>query len=195
MISYAEEIAMPIFKFLVCIGALLLIGAIINIIKDKVRGKSKQKILKKRDISSCGTDVIALSLDKIKGYKRIITNKNYIIRINEYSIDAILICDYYGILSGEEVSEKWNFKSDKEEIMVENPIIEFEKYINNIENKIGNYEIKKYILLGGNTFLNIQFKNIEVLRSNNIYYELSTKMEAKKYTEEEIDNIYQKIIM
>lgn len=193
--GFVEEFCIPMFKFFVCIGVVLLIGAIINIIKDKVKGKAKQKILMKRDISNCDIDVLILTLKKIKGYNKIIVNNKYIMRITEYNIDVILVCDYYGILYGNEEDLTWNFKSDQKNEVITNPTIEFKKYIEEIKEKIGNYQIREYILLGGNTISNIQFKEIEVVRRSNILYVLSEKKYGKKYTKEEIDSLYNKLVM
>lgn len=192
---YLGDIFVPIFKFLSCIFVIFLIGAIINIIIDKIRGVSNQSILKKRNISNNDIEVLIMTLNKIKGYKKFFIYNKYVIRITEYGIDAILVCDYYGLLYGQESSIKWEFKNGSIYDKINNPLIEFEKYLEVIQNKIGGCDINRYILLGGNTILNIPLKKIEVLRTNNIFYRLSTKRTGKKYTIQEVNKIYKKINM
>lgn len=192
---YLGDAFIPLFKFFSCIFVILLIGAIINIIVDKIKGVSNQHILKKRDISNSDIEVLIMTLNRIKGYKKIFIYNKYVIRITEYGIDAILVCDYYGILYGKESSINWKFKNGSIYDKINNPLIEFEKYLEIIQNKIECYDINRYILLGGNTILNIPVKKTQVLRRNNIFYILSTKRAGKIYTTQEINKIYQKINM
>lgn len=192
---YLGDVFVPIFKLLSCIFIIFLVGAIINIIVDKIRGVSNQQILRKRNISNSDIEILLIALNKIKGYKKIFIYNKYVIRITEYGIDAILVCDYYGILYGFESSSNWKFKNDSKYDKINNPLIEFQKYLETMQTKIDGHDINKYILLGGNTILNISFKKIEVLRRNNIFYKLSTKRIGKKYTTQEVDKIYQKINM
>lgn len=192
---YADDLMIPVFKFLLCIGFIFLIGAIINIIIDKKKGLSNQNLLKKRDISKSDINTLIINLDKLKGYKKIFTHDKYLIVITEYAINAVLVCDYYGILSGNECDSMWNLNNGKINNKIANPLVDFYKYLSDIENKLNNINIKKYILLGGNSLLRIPIKNIKVIRRNNIFYTLSTRKDGKIYTIEEIDKIYKKFNM
>ncbi|HPF83562.1 MAG TPA: hypothetical protein PLV83_05335 [Bacilli bacterium] len=190
-----DSVIIPIFKFLVLIGILFLIGAIINIIIDKIRGKSNQHIFRKRNIDNSNEDTLALLFNKVNGYKRIIKYDDIILFINEYGIKAILICDIYGILSGNENDKSWQLKANNRDTLITNPIIGFRDKLTKISSKIGNEEITEYILLGGHCFLNIEFKSINLVRTNKIFYTLSKKDGNKKYSVDEIDNIYEKLKM
>lgn len=192
---YADDLMIPVFKFLLCIGFVFLIGAIINIIIDKKKGLSNQNLLKKRDISKSDIDTLIISLDNLKGYKKVFTHNNYLIVITEYAINAVLVCDYYGILLGNESDRVWNLKNGKVNSEIENPLIKYYKYLSDIEEKLSDINIKRYILLGGNSLLRIPIKNIKVIRRNNIFYTLSIRKDGKIYTPEEVDEIYKKINM
>lgn len=192
---YLGDAFIPLFQFFSCIFIIFLIGTIINIVVDKIKGVSNQHILTKRNISNSDIEVLIMTLNIIKGYNKIVIHNKYVIRITEYGIDAILVCDYYGILYGQESSMNWKFKNEDIHDQISNPLIEFKKYIETIQNKIDGCDINRYILLGGNTILNISLRKIEVLRRNNIFYILSTKKTKKKYTIQEVDEIYEKINM
>lgn len=192
MNGFIDNVVLPMFQVFICIGFLFLIGAFINIIKDKIKGNANQKIFQKRDIKNAGMDTFLISLKEIKGYSKILVYKNYIIRIHEYGIDAIIICDFYGILTGLEEDITWNFKNNDSRQVIANPLIEFKKYIDLIENKLNIKDINRYILLGSNTILNNSFKNVKVIRTNEARYVLATKG-LKKYTKEQVDEFYKKI--
>ena len=118
----AENIIFSIFKFLLFIIIFLIVGAFIKILLDIVKGRNKQKLFKKRDITGSNISILETEIKRIKGYHKIFKTKNYLVYINEYHIDLILYCDYYGMLSGKENDEYWVFNSDSEKRKIANPI-------------------------------------------------------------------------
>lgn len=191
----SESIVIFIFKFLLFIILFLITGAFIKIFLDVVRGRSKYQIFKKCDITGSDINILAIELSKIKGYHKIFKTNDYLVYINEYHVDLILFCDYYGMLSGSENDLYWNFNSDFEKRKIDNPKITLETLKQNLIKKTGIDKIRTYILLGSNTRLNVKISKMNIIRRNNAYFTLSKRNEKKKYTHNEIDLIYEKIKM
>lgn len=184
-----------IFKFLLCIVVFLIGGAFVKILLDLIRGKSKTNILKEKDIKDSDLKILEIELSRIKGYHKIFRTNKFLVYINEYHIDLILLCNYYGMLTGNENDEYWQFNSDLEKSTIVNPIYELEKIKENLIKKTGINKIRMYILLGSNTRLNVKISKINVIRRNNAYFTLSKRNEKKKYTQNEVDLMYKKIKM
>lgn len=184
-----------IFKFLLCVFIFLIGGAFVKILLDLIRGKSKTNILKEKDIKDSDLKILEIELSRIKGYHKIFRTNKFLVYINEYHIDLILLCNYYGMLTGNENDEYWQFNSDLEKSTIVNPIYELEKIKENLIKKTGINKIRMYILLGSNTRLNVKISKINVIRRNNAFFTLSKRNEKKKYTQNEVDLMYKKIKM
>ena len=60
------------------------------------------------------------------------------------------------------------FKKDLEEL---GPLrLAFKLNMDKIKEKIPNYEVKKYLILGTVCITNLKYKDIKILRMNNYYY-------------------------
>lgn len=184
-----------IFKFLLFIVIFLIGGSFIKIFLDLVRGKSKLNIFREKDIKDSDMKILEMELSRIKGHHKIFKTSKFLVYINEYHIDLILLCKYYGMLTGKETDEFWYFNSDVEKNKIINPIYELEDIKDNLIRKTGINKIRTYILLGSNTRLNVKISKTNVIRRNNAYFTLSKRNEKRKYTQNEVDSIYEKIKM
>ena len=191
----SEDIVFGIFKLLLLIGSVLIIGAFIKIIIDIIKRKKGCVLFKKRNIIGSDIDILASQLLNMKGYKKIFKTTEYLVFINEYQIDLVFFCDYFGMLSGKENDPTWYFNSDSYKQKIENPIVVLDRIKKRLIEKIGNNNIREYILLGSNTLLNVSIIRTNVIRRNNAYYALTKRNGKKKYTIEEIDELYKKINM
>lgn len=187
------ETLLQVLKICFGITLLLIICSILRMIIDAIRGKNEHKIFKKRNIIGSDISILATELSKIKGYSKIYKTDNYLIYINEYSIDLVLFCDYYGMITGQQEDDYWFFNSDLDKQKVDNPIMLLEKMKQNLIGIIGKQKIRAYILLGSNTRLNMKVTNTEIIRRKNAYYVLSKRNEKKIYTPKQIDEMYEKI--
>ena len=102
--------------------------------------------------------------------------------------------DVYGIVIGKENDQYWSLKGIEKETEIVNPLNSFIKFNNEIKNKIGNYSIKSYIIMGGNCLFRVSLKTIKILKMNNFNYILNKKDMKAKYSKSEIDKIYNELV-
>lgn len=193
------NVSQVLFGILLFSGVLivifLVIGLLIHLIKDLyMQRMSKNNIFKNADISNSRIDTIEDILNHFDGYKKFIQHQNFIFYITEYGIYTSIILDVYGIVIGKENDQYWSLKGIEKETEIVNPLNSFIKFNNEIKNKIGNYSIKSYIIMGGNCLFRVSLKTIKILRMNNFNYILNKKDMKAKYSKSEIDRIYNELV-
>jgi hypothetical protein len=188
-----------IFKSFMIPGSLLffgiLIGFIFRIYMDiKMQRMYQNNIFKNIDISKCKIDTVITILNTFKGYSKIIKHGDFIFYITEYGMYEGVIFDVYGTVIGKENDEYWNLRDNQEDEKIINPLIKFNEFRNQVREKVGNSQIDKYIIMGGNCIFRVPLKSIKILRMNAFNYILN-KMDMKpKYTKEQIDKIYNDLL-
>ena len=60
-----------------------------------------------------------------------------------------------------------------------------------IKEKIPNYEVKKYLILGSVCITNLKYNDIKILRMNNYYYYINKIGKQKIYTKEIIEKVFE----
>ncbi|MDD3452831.1 MAG: hypothetical protein PHN42_00945 [Bacilli bacterium] len=129
-------------------------------------------------------------LNQIDSYKKIIVENNNIILIIQSGIYFIKITDYSGIITGNQNDLYLIKKDEKGKQMIKNVLInynkEFIKYQNIIEKQINKYLITK----NGCNF-NVKYpKDIVILKTGVLYFNIKFLNQNKIYDEQEIDKIY-----
>lgn len=172
------------------VAGIISILALVRIIYGLFSNKKKERsIFKKVDISDSKMNTIVTMLSTYKGYYKLLTNNNFVVYITEYGIYMGFIIDEVGTVVGEENSDYWILKSTGEDKKISNKMLLFNDIRKKIEERLGNKEIKEYIIMGSNCIFLVKLSSAKILRMNNLLMTF-TKTEMKKvYTEEEIDAI------
>ena len=176
--------------FLFLIGYIF-VAFIFKVIKEVIKKEvSLEDFTKEVDVRYARCDTVYNSLEKIKNYHKIVLLTNdTMLFMNEYSISLITVKNYIGTLKGNEDDKILTIKSE-EELEVENPKILLNKVYDKIKEKIPNYEVKKYLILGAVCITNLKYKDIKILRMNNYYYYINKLGIKKIYTKEIIDKVF-----
>lgn len=156
----------------------------------KMKRMYQNNIFKSIDISKCKIDTVITILNSFNGYSKTIKHDCFIFYITEYSIFVGIIFDEYGTVIGKENDEYWILKDMQENHNVINPLFEFKKFRKKVREIVGNVEIEKYIIMGGNCIFRVPLKSIKILRMNCFQYILNKKDMKQKYSKEQIDEIY-----
>lgn len=176
----------PAYFVIGIISILALVRIIYGLFSNK---KKERSIFKKVDISDSKMNTIVTMLSTYKGYYKLLTNNNFVVYITEYGIYMGFIIDEVGTVVGEENSDYWILKSTGEDRKISNKMLLFNDIRKKIEERLGNKEIKEYIIMGSNCIFLVKLSSAKILRMNNLLMTF-TKTEMKKvYTEEEIDAI------
>lgn len=174
----------PVYALIILLVVIALIRIIYGLIKNS---KKERNIFKKIDISDSKMNTIITMLSTYKGYYRLLTKNNLIIFITEYAIYMGFIIDEVGTVVGEENSDYWILKSTGSDTRISNKMFLFNDIKKKLKERLGNKEIKEYIIMGGNCIFLVKLVSAKILRMNNVFVTF-TKTEMKKvYTEEEID--------
>ena len=170
MITIKKMFWIYTLPFLFLIGYIL-VAFIFKVIKEVINKEvSLEDFTKEVDVRYARCDTVYNSLEKIKNYHKIVLLTNdTMLFMNEYSISLITVKNYIGTLKGNEDDKILTIKSE-EELEVENPKILLNKVYDKIKEKIPNYEVKKYLILGAVCITNLKYKDIKILRMNNYYY-------------------------
>ncbi|MEG2250525.1 MAG: hypothetical protein RSD09_02995 [Bacilli bacterium] len=175
---------------LIVIG--IIIGFFYRLYIDYKKGRMYQNnIFRTIDIKYARQDTIVKALDSVTNFHRIkVISKDVILFMNEYDMSLILSKDYIGQIFGLEESPVWKIKGDEKQEELKNPLYMFRKIEERIKESLGNYEYKKYIIIGSLCLININLKTIKILRMNNFYYFINKVANKKRYTKEEINNLF-----
>lgn len=169
---------------------IILILALVRIIYGLISNKKKERsIFKKVDISDSKMNTIVTMLSTYKGYYKLLTNNNFVVYITEYGIYMGFIIDEVGTVVGEENSDYWVLKSTGEDRKISNKMLLFNDIRKKIEERLGNKEIKEYIIMGSNCIFLVKLSSAKILRMNNVLMTFTKTEMRKVYTEEEIDTI------
>ena len=177
--------------FLFLIGYIF-VAFIFKVIKEVINKEvSLEDFTKEVDVRYARCDTVYNSLEKLNNYHKIVLLTNdTMLFMNEYSISLITVKNYIGTLKGNEDDKILTIKSE-EELEVENPKILLNKVYDKIKEKIPNYEVKKYLILGAVCITNLKYKDIKILRMNNYYYYINKLGKQKIYTKEIIDKVFE----
>ena len=176
--------------FLFLIGYIF-VGFIFKVIKEVIKKEvSLEDFTKEVDVRYARCDTVYNSLEKLNNYHKIVLLTNdTMLFMNEYSISLITVKNYIGTLKGNEDDKILTIKSE-EELEVENPKILLNKVYDKIKEKIPNYEVKKYLIIGAVCITNLKYNDIKILRMNNYYYYINKLGIKKIYTKEIIDKVF-----
>lgn len=170
---------------------LLLCLIIYMVIKEFINRKYSRNPFKKINETPY-VEYIIMMINHNKDYKRYIVKDNNIILIMNNGIYFIKLLDYKNKISGDINGEYLIEKIGNKEYKVRNKIKNYYNEYFIYQNKI-NYQIKKYIVIRNDCMLNIDDKKIKIVNSRNFYFELDNQI--GKYTNEQIDTIYNKFMM
>lgn len=137
-------------------------------------------------------EYIIMMINHNKNYKKYIVKDNNIILIMKNGIYFIKLLDYKNKISGNINGEYLIEKIGNKEYKVRNKIKNYYDEYSIYQSKI-SYQIEKYIIVRNDCMLNIDDKKIKIINSKNFYFKLDNQI--KKYTNEQIDMIYNKFIM
>lgn len=172
------------FSFFIFIILLLYV-----LIKELIKGV-KVKHYKKEEMMNSKFDLIYNRLDSVNNYHRIKKiDENMLVFINEYTINIIMTYDYDGnIIIKNDVCI---LKEGLKDIIIKNPYKEFRNKEKNLN--LPNNECNKYLLLKEFCILTKIDPEIEIIRTNNLFFKLNKKEISKKYTKEQIDQFIDKM--
>lgn len=178
----------PLFFLIGCILVVFILKVIKEIIMKEV---SLKDFTKEVDVRYARCDTVYNSLERLNNYHKIVLLTNdTMLFMNEYSISLITVKNYIGTLKGNEDDEVLIIKSE-EELIVENPKILLNKVYDKVKEKIPDYEVKKYLILGTVCITNLKYNDIKILRMNNYYYYINKLGNQKIYTKETIDKVFE----
>ena len=178
----------PLFFLIGCILVVFILKVIKEIIMKEV---SLKDFTKEVDVRYARCDTVYNSLEGVNNYHKIVLLTNdTMLYMNEYSISLITVKNYIGTLKGNEDDEVLTIKSE-EELIVENPKILLNKVYDKVKEKIPDYEVKKYLILGTVCITNLKYNDIKILRMNNYYYYINKLGNQKIYTKETIDKVFE----
>lgn len=170
--------------FLIC----LIIYMIIKEIKNRKYSRNPFKKMKE----TSHIEYIVMMINNNTNYKKYIVDNDNIILIMSNGIYFIKVLDYKNKISGNINDIYLNEKIGEKEYKVKNKIKDYNYEYSLYQSKT-EYPIKKYIIIRNDCNMHIDDKKIKIVNNKNFYFEIDNKI--KKYTNEQIDMLYDKFKM
>lgn len=172
--------------FLIC----LLLAGITTLYQYIKYGNRAFNVFKRKDISMNRDQLLFLSLDRIKGYKKIIKlpylTSNYIL-IDKSGISLFELFLEKGIITGNEIDNELVLKQNKKDYKkTYNPFIPINNDEETLKNILPNININKYIVTLDECLINVD-SNVKVIKYNRMLYNL--KENQIMYDNKQIDDI------
>lgn len=166
----------------------LIIYMIINEIKNRKYSRNPFKKMKE----TSHIEYIVMMINNNTNYKKYIVDNDNIILIMSNGIYFIKVLDYKNKISGNINDIYLNEKIGEKEYKVKNKIKDYNYEYSLYQSKT-EYPIKKYIIIRNDCNMHIDDKKIKIVNNKNFYFEIDNKI--KKYTNEQIDMLYDKFKM
>lgn len=179
-----DELKGVFLFFLIC----LIIYMIIKEIKNRKYSRNPFKKMKE----TSHIEYIVMMINNNTNYKKYIVDNDNIILIMSNGIYFIKVLDYKNKISGNINDIYLNEKIGEKEYKVKNKIKDYNYEYSLYQNKT-EYPIKKYIIIRNDCNMHIDDKKIKIVNNKNFYFEIDNKI--KKYTNEQIDMLYDKFKM
>lgn len=138
------------------------------------KGKKGLNIFKKYD-SINEVNMFLTDIENIKGYKKLIKEKNGFILINEAGVFEVRFIYFRGVVEGDIKDLNWKAKNGE----IKNPFILKEE------------KLFQYLVLTKNMLSKI--KNVRLVTKTRLVFVLEKHLNKKIYTKEDIDRIYNNI--
>lgn len=179
-----DELKGVFLFFLIC----LIIYMIIKEIKNRKYSRNPFKKMKE----TSHIEYIVMMINNNTNYKKYIVDNDNIILIMSNGIYFIKVLDYKNKISGNINDIYLNEKIGEKEYKVKNKIKDYNYEYSLYQSKT-EYPIKKYIIIRNDCNMHIDDKKIKIVNNKNFYFEIDNKI--KKYTNEQIDMLYDKFKM
>lgn len=170
----------------------LLICLIIYMIIKEIKNRKYSRNPFKKMKETSHIEYIVMMINNNTNYKKYIVDNDNIILIMSNGIYFIKVLDYKNKISGNINDIYLNEKIGEKEYKVKNKIKDYNYEYSLYQSKT-EYPIKKYIIIRNDCNMHIDDKKIKIVNNKNFYFEIDNKI--KKYTNEQIDMLYDKFKM
>lgn len=184
LIVIFEKLRGILILFLVCLITYMLI-------KEYKNRKYNRNPLKQIKETS-HMEYALMMINNCKCYKKYLVKDNNILLVMENGIYFIKVLDYRSKITGYINDDYLNKLVGNKQLKVKNEIKKYNEEYSLYQEKI-DYKIKKYIIIRNDCMMHIDAKDINIVNNKNFFFEIDKK--NKKYTNEQIDMIYEKINM
>lgn len=170
----------------------LLICLIIYMIIKEIKNRKYSRNPFKKMKETSHMEYIVMMINNNTNYKKYIVDNDNIILIMSNGIYFIKVLDYKNKISGNINDIYLNEKIGEKEYKVKNKIKDYNYEYSLYQSKT-EYPIKKYIIIRNDCNMHIDDKKIKIVNNKNFYFEIDNKI--TKYTNEQIDMLYDKFKM
>lgn len=160
------------------------------IIKEIKNRKYSRNPFKKIEETTI-VDYIIMMINESKQYKKHIINNDNIILITETNIYFMKILKLKNKITGKIKDNYLVEEIGSKKYKIKNVIKNYNEEYYNYQNKIKE-NIKKYIIIRNDCNMSIDDKDIKIIHNKNLLFEIDKGI--KKYSENDIDNIYNKLL-
>ncbi len=160
------------------------------IIKEIKNRKYSRNPFKKIEETTI-VDYIIMMINESKQYKKHIINNDNIILITETNIYFMKILKLKNKITGKIKDNYLVEEIGSKKYKIKNVIKNYNEEYYNYQNKIKE-NIKKYIIIRNDCNMSIDDKDIKIIHNKNLLFEIDKGI--KKYSKNDIDNIYNKLL-
>ena len=160
------------------------------IIKEIKNRKYSRNPFKKIEETTI-VDYIIMMINESKQYKKHIINNDNIILITETNIYFMKILKLKNKITGKIKDNYLVEEIGSKKYKIKNIIKNYNEEYYNYQNKIKE-SIKKYIIIRNDCNMSIDDKDIKIIHNKNLLFEIDKGI--KKYSKNDIDNIYNKLL-
>lgn len=160
---------------------------IIREIKNRKYSRNPFKKIEETTI----VDYIIMMINESKQYKKHIINNDNIILITETNIYFMKILELKNKITGKIKDNYLVEEIGSKKYKIKNVIKNYNEEYYNYQNKIKE-NIKKYIIIRNDCNMSIDDKDIKIIHNKNLLFEIDKGI--KKYSRNDIDNIYNKLL-
>ena len=160
------------------------------IIKEIKNRKYSRNPFKKIEETTI-VDYIIMMINESKQYKKHIINNDNIILITETNIYFMKILELKNKITGKIKDNYLLEEIGSKKYKIKNVIKNYNEEYYNYQNKIKE-NIKKYVIIRNDCNMSIDDKDIKIIHNKNLLFEIDKGI--KKYSRNDIDNIYNKLL-
>ena len=160
------------------------------IIKEIKNRKYSRNPFKKIEETTI-VDYIIMMINESKQYKKHIINNDNIILITETNIYFMKILELKNKITGKMKDNYLVEEIGSKKYKIKNVIKNYNEEYYNYQNKIKE-NIKKYVIIRNDCNMSIDDKDIKIIHNKNLLFEIDKGI--KKYSRNDIDNIYNKLL-
>lgn len=197
MILYLISIVLALFLFLWNAFkiplVIILIMIAIYIIINEFRNRKYLRNPFKKTKEFTELDMVEMIIDSLTGYKKVLKTNHTVIAILSSGVYYLKVTNAQNEIKGDLKEPYLYRKFGDQEFQIKNPLLGYEQEVKAYQNKLQE-EIVTYLIIRNDCFWNvINNEKIKILRIKNLHYQLDKT--TKKYTNNQIDKIYSKLIM